>query len=186
MADIAFIVFVVEVAGVGDVGAVVIEEELVEADGGEAGFGVSREDGGGIVDVSAETAGVEELDVIIVGEGGHGVFGVAGGVEAGDGDERDGNTEAAHGEDAEERIFRGGEFRALEAEAGGFFAAGERGFLRGFFGGGFAGRFRGGGLAEGFRAVGEADFGGGTLATGGDGVGNGGREARGTRRSASG
>lgn len=114
MTGVTFVVFVVEIASVRGVRSAVIEEEVAEADGGEARFGEFREDRGGVVDVRSESEGVEEFDVVIVGEAGHGVFGVAGGVEVGFGDEGSDDTSATSGEDAEEGIFGGGEFRRFD------------------------------------------------------------------------
>ena len=54
--------------------------------------------------MGAEGARVEELNVIIVGEAGHGGHGVASGVEVGGGNKCGNNTSATSGEDAEERF----------------------------------------------------------------------------------
>lgn len=89
---------------------------MTEADGWEAGFGEFGEDGGGVVDVRTEREGVEELNVIIIGESRHGVGSGAGGVEAGFGGESGDDAGATSGEDAEEGILGGREFRRFEVE----------------------------------------------------------------------
>lgn len=173
MASVALVVFVVEVAGVGSVRGVVVEEEMAEADGGEAGFGELRKNGGGVVDVGAESEGIEKLDIVVVSEGGHGVRSDAGGVEAGFGNESGDDASATGGEDAEKGIFRGGEFFGLDTKAA-------RGASFEFFAGEFLG------FATGRGAFGEADFAGGALAAGGNGMRNRGGETGGTGRSPAG
>lgn len=90
---------------------------MAEADGGEAGLGEFGEDGGGVVDVRTEREGVEEFNVIIIGESGHGVGGGAGGVEAGFGDESGDDAGATGGEDTKERIFGSRELGRFKVEA---------------------------------------------------------------------
>ena len=100
---------------------------------------------------------LEKFDVIIVGEGGHGVRGITGGVEAGFGDEGGDDAAATGGDDAEEGVFGGGELFWFEAET-----ARGAGFEL------FAGEFLSFATRNG--TVGEGDFAAGTLATGGDGM----------------
>lgn len=115
--------------------------------------------------MGAEGARVEELNVIIVGEAGHGGHGVASRVEVGGGNKCGNNTSATSGEDAEEGIFGGGEFFRFETEAVGLFAS-----FGGFFGS--CGSSAGFGVFEKLRAIGEADFCGGALTASGDGMRN--------------
>lgn len=116
MASIASVIFIVEVAGVGSMRGIVVEEEMAETDRGEAGFGKFGKDGGGVVDVRAEREGVEEFDVIVIGESRHSVGGGAGRVEAGFGDEGGDDAGATSGEDAEKRIFGSRELGRFEVE----------------------------------------------------------------------